>query len=121
MNAAHPGSKRVEEARSQANPEEERLWLALEDVHDPEFPVSVLDMGLIYGIQRRERTAVVHLTFTSMGCPCMEFIIDDIRERLLLEPDVDEVIIEIVWDPPWTRNRLSPRAVEKLKSWGVSA
>lgn len=111
----------VEPARAQATPEELRLWDALEDVADPEYPVSVVDMGLIYGLQFRERQASVKLTFTSMGCPCMEFIIDDIRERLLEEPDVDEVTLEIVWDPPWTRNRLSETAIEKLKSWGVSA
>jgi metal-sulfur cluster biosynthetic enzyme len=111
----------VEPAKAAATPDELRLWTALEDVADPEYPVSVVDMGLIYGLQHRERLAAVKLTFTSMGCPCMEFIVDDIRQRLLEEPDVDEVTLEIVWDPPWTRNRLSERAIEKLKSWGVRA
>ncbi len=106
---------------SVAGAEVAHLWQALEDVQDPEFPMSVLDMGLIYGLEREERKVRVRLTFTAMGCPAMEYIIGDIRERLLQEPDVDEVEIEIVWDPPWTRERLSVRGIEKLKRWGVTA
>ena len=96
------------------------LWAALEDVTDPEFPMSVVDMGLIYGVRREGRRAQVDLTFTAMGCPAMEYIIADVRERLLREPGVDEVQVEIVWDPPWTRQRLSPKGIEKLKRWGVT-
>lgn len=103
-----------------ATPAEQPLWLALRDVADPEFPVSVLDMGLIYGLQREGERVQVQLTFTAMGCPCMDMIITDIRDRLLQEKGVAEVVIEIVWDPPWTRARLSPAAVEKLKTWGVA-
>jgi len=98
-----------------------RLWKALEEVLDPEFPMSVVDMGLIYGLERQGGQVGVKLTFTAMGCPAMEYIIADIRERLLREPEVDEVEIEIVWDPPWTRQRLSARGIEKLKRWGVTA
>jgi len=100
--------------------DEAGLWQALEDVQDPEFPMSVVDMGLIYGLERCGREVRVQLTFTAMGCPAMEFIIGDIRDRLLQEPEVDEVGIEIVWDPPWTRQRLSARGIEKLKRWGVA-
>ena len=117
---ARPRPPWVEPAREKASPEERRLWEALEEVTDPEYPVSVVDMGLIYGIQWQSRVAAVQLTFTSMGCPCMEFIIGDIRERLLEEPNVEEVSLEIVWDPPWTRRRLSEKAIEKMKQWGVS-
>jgi metal-sulfur cluster biosynthetic enzyme len=123
MSAKTVGQKKppwVEPARAQASPDERRLWQALEEVTDPEYPVSVVDMGLIYGLQHEKRRASVQLTFTSMGCPCMEFIIGDIRERLLAEPDVDEVTLEIVWDPPWTRRRLSDKAIEKMKTWGIS-
>lgn len=111
----------VDSARARARPQELPLWQALEEVTDPEYPVSVLDMGLIYGLRKEAGTVTVQLTFTSMGCPCMEFIIADIRERLLLEDGVQAVAVEIVWDPPWTRKRLSPRAIEKLRTWGVSA
>lgn len=102
------------------SPEDEPLWAALEEVTDPEFPVSVVDLGLIYGLQRLGESVHVDLTFTAMGCPCMGFIIQDIRERLLQEPEVSLVEIRVVWDPPWTRERLSARAIERLQEFGVT-
>jgi metal-sulfur cluster biosynthetic enzyme len=107
-------------ARANATPEDLPLWSALEDVTDPEFPLSVVDMGLIYGLRREGETAHVQLTFTAMGCPCMDFIISDIRARLLREPEIRAVNIEIVWDPPWTRNRLTEKGKERLRRAGVA-
>jgi metal-sulfur cluster biosynthetic enzyme len=97
------------------------LWDALRDVMDPELPVSVVDMGLIVDLREEDGRVELALTFTAMGCPAMEFIIDDIRARLLREPGVREVHIEVVWDPVWTRDRLSEDGVDILRSWGVSA
>lgn len=111
----------VDAAKANATAAEQQLWQALEDVEDPEYPISVVDMGLIYGLRRDGHTVHLQLTFTAMGCPCMEFIISDIRERLLQEENVDNVEMEIVWDPPWTRQRLSEKGIEKLKIWGVAA
>jgi len=96
------------------------LWTALEDVLDPEFPLSVVEMGLIYGLRREAETARVQITFTAMGCPCMDFIVQDIRARLLKEPGVDDVQIEIVWDPPWTKSRLTEKGKERLRRVGVA-
>jgi metal-sulfur cluster biosynthetic enzyme len=101
------------------SPETQSLWTALQDVTDPEFPVSIVDMGLIYGLQREGETARVQLTFTAMGCPCMDFIVQDIRERLLQEPDVSAVQMEIVWDPPWTKSRLTEKGRERLQRLGM--
>lgn len=115
-----PSPSWVERAKADATAEERILWAALEEVEDPEYPVSVVDMGLIYDVKLTGRTAQVNLSFTSMGCPCMEYIIDDVRERLLQESTVDHVDMQIVWDPPWTRQRLTERGKEKLKSWGIS-
>jgi metal-sulfur cluster biosynthetic enzyme len=56
-----------------------------------------------------------------MGCPATEFITDDIRARLLQEPGVRAVEIEIVWDPVWTKARLSEDGVDIMRSWGISA
>ncbi len=98
-----------------------QLLAALHDVTDPELPVSVVDMGLIVGLQRDGQTARVQLTFTAMGCPCMEFIVVDIRARLLREPGVRAVEVEIVWEPVWTKARLSDDGVDIMRAWGVSA
>jgi metal-sulfur cluster biosynthetic enzyme len=111
----------LEAARAEASPDGERLWRALEEVLDPEWPISVVDMGLIYGLRWQNGQVELQLTFTAMGCPALEMIIGDVRDRLLHEKGVESVAVEIVWDPPWTRERLSERGREKLKTWGISA
>ena len=102
---------------------EARLWQALDEVEDPEIPISVVAMGLIVSLayRRGERAVDLELTFTAMGCPAMEFIQDDIRERLLLEPEVDEVRIEVVWDPVWTRRRIREDARARMRELGIVA
>jgi metal-sulfur cluster biosynthetic enzyme len=97
------------------------LWDALREVSDPEIPVSVVDMGLIVDLSEENGVVDLKLTFTAMGCPAMEFIMEDIRERLLREAGVREVRIEIVWEPVWTKARLSEEGLEIMRSWGVSA
>ncbi len=100
---------------------EARLWEALTEVEDPEIPISVVHMGLIVAIDYADGVVDLKLTFTAMGCPAMEFIQDDIRERLLAEPDVDEVRIEIVWDPVWTRKMIREEARETMRGLGIVA
>jgi metal-sulfur cluster biosynthetic enzyme len=100
---------------------ESRLWEALRHVEDPEIPVSVLGMGLIISLAYRaaERRADLQITFTSMGCPAMDFIEEDIREELLHDPDVDAVDIEVVWDPVWTKDRIRADARETMRRLGI--
>ena len=100
---------------------EARLWEALREVEDPEIPISVVGMGLIVDLAYADGVVDVKLTFTAMGCPAMDFIQDDIRERLLQEPEVDEVDIEIVWDPVWTRKMIREDAREKMRALGIVA
>lgn len=102
---------------------EARLWNALRDVEDPEIPVSVVGMGLIVSVAYRpaDRSIDLELTFTAMGCPATDFIEDDIRERLLAEPDVDAVRIEVVWDPVWTRGRIREEARATMRRLGIVA
>ena len=100
---------------------EARLWQALQDVEDPEIPISVVNMGLIVAISFDAGVVDLKLTFTAMGCPAMEFIQDDIRERLLQEPEVEEVRIEIVWDPVWTRKMIREEARETMRGLGIVA
>jgi metal-sulfur cluster biosynthetic enzyme len=100
---------------------EARLWRALQEVEDPEIPVSVVGLGLIVSLAFDAGVVDVQLTFTAMGCPAMDFIQDDIRERLLREPEVDDVRIEIVWDPVWTRARLREDARARMRELGIVA
>ena len=100
---------------------EARLWMALRDVEDPEIPISVVGMGLIVGLEFDDGVVDLKLTFTAMGCPAMDFIQDDIRDRLMQEPEVEEVRIEIVWDPVWTRQMIREEARETMRGLGIVA
>ncbi len=108
---------------SAAQSVEARLWRALQEVEDPEIPVSVVGLGLIVSLAYRPdaRAVEIELTFTAMGCPATDFIEDDIRQRLLLEAEVDEVRIEVVWDPVWTRDRIRDDARARMRSLGIVA
>ncbi len=98
----------------------ERLWDALRQVQDPEIPISLVDLGLIYDLHLAGSTAVVTMTFTATACPCMTWIQEDIRNRLLQEPGVTAVDIRLVWDPPWTVDRISEAGKQQMQTWGIS-
>ena len=98
----------------------DHLWAALSEVKDPEMPVNLVDLGVIYGIREASGTVEVDLTFTAMGCPASEFILEDIRERLLQEDGVHEVRINIVWNPPWTTARMTEAGRDALVEWGLA-
>lgn len=97
-----------------------QLLSALADVDDPEMPVNIVDLGLVYGVRQDGGRVEVDLTFTAMGCPAADFIVDDIRERLLREPGVERVDVSVVWDPPWTAERLTPAGRDALRMWGLA-
>jgi metal-sulfur cluster biosynthetic enzyme len=97
-----------------------RLWEALREVMDPELPVSLVDLGLIYDVRIDAGKVDVDLTYTATGCPCMGFIKYDIEERLAREPGVEGVKINEVWDPPWTVERITPAGRTALQRFGVS-
>lgn len=100
------------------------LWAALEEVNDPELPISLVDLGLIYDVRRADddaRRAIVELTYTAMGCPCTAFIRQDLVDRLEREADVDSVEIVEVWSPAWTRARMTARGRTLMRTFGVAA
>ena len=105
-------------------PETASLWEALEQVNDPELPISLVDLGLIYDVRRpadRPGVAEVELTYTAMGCPCTAFIRQDIVERLLEEEGVEHVEIVETWSPAWTRVRMTARGRTLMRTFGVAA
>jgi metal-sulfur cluster biosynthetic enzyme len=103
------------------DPSLDRLWRALREVADPELPVSLVDLGLVYDIRRTGADVEVDLTFTATACPCMAFIRFDIEERLLREDDVERVTIHEVWSPPWTVDKMTEDGRALLRSFGVAA
>jgi metal-sulfur cluster biosynthetic enzyme len=101
---------------------EARIWEALRHVEDPEIPVSVVGMGLIVSVayDAADRRADLQITYTAMGCPAMDFIQDDIREALLRDPEIEQVEIEVVWDPVWTKARLREDARATMRELGIA-
>jgi metal-sulfur cluster biosynthetic enzyme len=98
----------------------QRLWAALAEVQDPEMPVNLVDLGVIYGITEQDGKVEIDLTFTAMGCPASDFILEDVRDRLMSEPGVSDVKINVVWDPPWTVARMTQDGRDALEAWGLA-
>ena len=94
-------------------------WAAVRRRPAPASAISLVELGLIYGVDLLDGVVMVHLTFTATACPCMEFIHEDIRDRLAPEPWVEGVEIVEVWDPPWTNDRITDEGRAKLKELGV--
>lgn len=91
----------------------------LKSVFDPEIPVNVVDLGLIYRIEIEEikekgRVVFVDLTLTAPGCGMGPVIADDVKGKVLELPGVDEAEVEIVWDPPWTQDLISEEGKMEL-------
>ena len=91
---------------------------ALKEVFDPEYPISLVDLGLIRGVEVEAAKAKIKLTYTCMGCPATDMIQDDVRDRLLEMEGIDEVEIEVVWET-WSRKDITPLGRKQLKDVGV--
>jgi len=98
----------------------EKLWAALAEVQDPEMPINLVDLGVIYRVAEEDGHVEVDLTFTAMGCPASDFILDDVRDRLLREEGVRGVQINVVWNPPWTAARMTEAGRDALEAWGLA-
>lgn len=83
---------------------------ALKTVYDPEIPVNVWDMGLIYDIDIKSDSVVITMTFTSPTCPMMEELMETIRSSVQAVSGDKSVRVELVWDPPWNLSRMSDAA-----------
>ena len=94
-------------------------WEALRDVLDPEWPVSIVDLGLVRSVDVDDGVARVRLTPTSTACPCLDWIRGDVRRRLLQEPGIRDVRVEVVWEQ-WSPARMSERAREAFRRWGTA-
>lgn len=93
----------------------ERVMEALRQCYDPEIPVNIVDLGLIYDVQSDEQGNVqVKMTLTSQGCPAAMSIPDQVKARIGAIEEVRDVTVEIVWDPAWNPSRISENARKQL-------
>ena len=107
---------------------EEDVLTALRDVNDPELPVNIVDLGLIYkvdvlpdpdapGMLPKQKVAI-EITMTTQGCPAHAMILEQVRNRLAGVQGISETTVDLVWEPAWTPDRISPEAQKKL---GIAA
>lgn len=101
-------------AATGSDPSQEPLLDALRQVIDPELFVNVVDLGLIYGIERNERKVVVDMTLTSPACPAGPQLVHQSRTVLERLDDVDEAEIKLVMSPPWSPDRMTDDARDQL-------
>jgi len=104
----------AEEKESQGPVTKEQAWAVLSNCYDPEIPVNIVDMGLIYDVNLIEvengQRAEITMTLTAAGCGMGPFIIDDVRNKLLELPGLVEANVDLVFDPPWDRDMMSEAA-----------
>ena len=102
-----------------SNVMEDQVRDSLKQCMDPEVPLSIIDMGLIYGIDITENNDVnIKMTMTTKGCPLHETMVDDVKRYAKKVSGVNNVDVEIVWDPPWTMDKMSDEAKAKMKTMG---
>jgi metal-sulfur cluster biosynthetic enzyme len=88
---------------------EEDVINALREVYDPELPFNVVDLGLVYGVEVNGRKVKVKMTLTAIGCPLSVYLVDMVEETIKQKiPEVEDVEVELVFDPPWTPDRMAP-------------
>lgn len=86
---------------------DELVYTVLRTCHDPEIPLNIVDLGLIYGVRVKDDRVEVTMTLTTQGCGMGGHISRDAEEKILALPGIREAKVEIVWDPPWTPERIS--------------
>ena len=88
------------------------VWQTLKQVMDPELDCNIVDLGLVYDIAINGSKVIVTMTLTTPGCPMHESLSWGVKNALLNLEEVDDVEVRIVWDPPWTPDRMSDYARE---------
>ena len=97
---------------------EPRIVNALSTVFDPEIPVNIYDLGLIYEVIVDSSNRVgIRMTLTAPACPAAQFLPGQVKTVVESVPDVTSALVDVVWDPPWTRDRMSDAAKLQLGLW----
>ncbi|MCQ1535712.1 DUF59 domain-containing protein [Methanosarcina sp. KYL-1] len=86
----------------------------LKTCYDPEIPINIVDLGLVYGVEVEGDKVNVKMTLTMPGCPMGEVMVEDVMRKLEATEGIREAEVELVWDPPWTPDRISEKAMKKI-------
>ena len=95
---------------------------SLKQCMDPEVPLSIVDMGLVYGIDISDNNDVnIKMTMTTKGCPLHDTMVDDVKRYTKKVPGVNNVNVDIVWEPPWSMDKMSDEAKALMKNMGAKS
>ena len=93
----------------------EKIVSEIKKIYDPEIPVNIYELGLIYKIEMKETKKVrIDMTLTSPNCPVAESLPKMVKDNILKLDGVDDVDLKLVWDPPWTKDKMSEAAKLEL-------
>lgn len=112
------GLAKIESAQKATEFSEDAVWSQLRECYDPEIPVNIVDLGLIYGLNIADepegKRVHVQMTLTAPGCGMGPTLAHDAEQRILSLPGVISATVELVWEPPWNPERISAAGKEKL-------
>lgn len=89
---------------------EEQVVSAIRTVYDPEIPVNLYDLGLIYDIAVATNQVAIKMTLTAPGCPVAGVLPRNVQQAVLQVPGIEQADVELVWDPPWDQSRMTDEA-----------
>lgn len=92
----------------------ERILEALQGVSDPEIPVDIVNLGLVYDVEVRAGWVTVRMTMTSPGCPVSDYLVSEVKRTIAELPGVEGVDVDLVWDPPWSPELMSEEGKRTL-------
>lgn len=93
----------------------DQVYFQLKKCMDPEIPVNIVDLGLIYGVEiKKERDVDIKMTMTTRGCPLHNTMVNDVKKSVGKINGIGNINVEIIWDPPWSIEKMDPKAREML-------
>ncbi len=95
-------------------PTQEEVYEVLRTCYDPEIPVNIVDLGLVYDVQVENQKIDIKMTLTARGCGMGQYITAEAEQKLMEMPNVEEAKIELVWEPPWEPSMMSVDAKKTL-------
>jgi len=96
------------------------VWAVLSDVEDPEMPISIVDLGLIYGVDVTDEVATIDMTLTYSGCPARDMLLEEVEKRVEAIDGIDGTQLRLVWSPEWSLEMVTEQGRNDLNEFGLS-
>jgi metal-sulfur cluster biosynthetic enzyme len=93
---------------------QQEVYDVLKNCYDPEIPINIVDLGLIYDVKIEDSKVAVKMTLTARGCHMSTSISEDARQKIMSLPGITDATVEVVWDPPWNAEMITDEGKKKL-------